>query len=78
VVVLPGAGLADSERNVPEPLGEIRDPGRTLADPSRTQLVASLATRLTDAVLAGDHERARSLAEALQALQAGPAVAPLL
>jgi hypothetical protein len=41
--------------------------------PSRTQLVASLATRLADAVVAGDQEQARALAEELQALQAGPA-----
>lgn len=35
----------------------------------RTRAVASLATALADAVLAGDHERARALAEELQELQ---------
>jgi len=34
----------------------------------QTRAVASLATVLADAVLAGDHERARALAEALQEL----------
>jgi hypothetical protein len=32
----------------------------------RTRAVASFATALADAVLAGDHERARALAEELQ------------
>jgi len=44
---------------------------------SRTQLVASLATRLAEAVLAGDHERARAIAEELRALAAVPVAAPL-
>jgi hypothetical protein len=37
---------------------------------SRTQAVPSLATALADAVLAGDHERARALAEELRTLPA--------
>jgi hypothetical protein len=41
--------------------------------PSRIQAVASLATALADAVLAGDHDRARALAEELRALAAQPA-----
>jgi len=45
--------------------------------PSRTQLVASLATRLADAVVAGDQEQARALAKELQALQVRPAAPPL-
>jgi hypothetical protein len=44
---------------------------------SRTQAVASLATALADAVLAGDHERARTIAEELRALGA-PTTAPRL
>jgi len=36
----------------------------------RTRAVASLATALADAVLAGDQERARALAEKLRALAA--------
>jgi hypothetical protein len=42
---------------------------------SRTQVVASLATALADAVLAGDHERARALAEKIRANEP-PAMAP--
>lgn len=45
--------------------------------PSRTQAVARLATALADAVLAGDHEQARVLAEELRALQAGSAAPSL-
>jgi hypothetical protein len=45
--------------------------------PSRTKLVASLATRLADAVVAGDHEQARALAEELRALEARPVARPL-
>jgi len=41
------------------------------------QLVASLAHTLADAVLAGDHEWARALAEQLRALEAAPAARPL-
>lgn len=51
--------------------------GVDAAGPSRTQLVASLATRLADAVVAGDQEQARALAEELRAQQVGPAMAPL-
>jgi hypothetical protein len=40
---------------------------------SRTRTVASLATALAEAVLAGDDERARALAEELRAAQARPA-----
>ena len=45
--------------------------------PSQTQAVARLATALADAVLAGDHERARALAEELRALEAAPGASPL-
>jgi len=38
---------------------------------SSTSAVASLATALADAVLAGDHERARALAEELRELAGG-------
>jgi delta 1-pyrroline-5-carboxylate dehydrogenase len=51
--------------------------GPDAGGPSRTQLVASLATRLAEAVVAGDQEQARALAEELRALQAGPAARPL-
>lgn len=44
---------------------------------SRTRIVASLATALAEAVLAGDDERARALAEELRAAQARPAAPPL-
>jgi hypothetical protein len=44
---------------------------------SRTGTVASLATALAEAVVAGDHERARALAAELRALQARPAAPPL-
>ncbi len=43
----------------------------------RTGTVASLATALAEAVLAGDDERARALAEELRVQQAGPAAPPL-
>ena len=46
-----------------------QDPARTLVD-SRTGTVASLATALAEAVLAGDQEQARALAEEMRALQA--------
>jgi hypothetical protein len=55
------------------------DPGSgpDAGGPSRTQLVASLATRLAEAVLADDDERARVLAEELRVLAAAPVAAPL-
>ena len=42
----------------------------------RTQVVASLATALADAVPSGDHERARALAEELRELEAQRASPP--
>ncbi len=51
--------------------------GPDAGGPSRTQLVASLATRLADAVVAGDQEQARALAEELRALEARPVARPL-
>jgi hypothetical protein len=55
------------------------DPGSgpDAGEPSRTQLVASLATRLAEAVLAGDHEQARAIAAELRGLEACSAVDPL-
>lgn len=55
------------------------DPG---SDPdargaSRTRTVASLATALAEAVLTGDHEQVRALAEELRALEARPAARPM-
>ena len=44
---------------------------------SRTRTVASLATALAEAVLAGDHEQARAIAAELRALEARPAAPPL-
>jgi hypothetical protein len=44
---------------------------------SRTGTVASLATALAEVVMAGDHERARAIAEQLRALEAGPPADPL-
>jgi integrase len=54
------------------------DPGsdQDARGPSRTRTVASLATALADAVLVGDHERARALAEELRELEARPASPP--
>ena len=51
--------------------------GPDAGGPSQTKLVASLATRLAEAVLAGDHEQARALAEELRALEARPVAPPL-
>ena len=42
--------------------------GADAREPSRTQAVASLATALACAVLAGDYERARALAAQVRAL----------
>jgi len=62
-----------------DPLVTDGEPGSELdaRGHERTQAVASLATALADAVLSGDHERARALAEEVRALEVNPAAPPL-